>query len=99
MGNIIVYDEEDKYPARRVLYKKKNSIIVWRDNWAHRKMLEIFPEGTLGQVVSRKRNNNTLSRDAMSWKLLTIWAFIRYVPGLVINYLGRLKYYLTRLFR
>lgn len=96
IGDIIVSYEGEKYPARRVLYKKKNSLVVWRDNWAHREILEIYEKDVLGKIIARNRNNQVVASDDFSWKLLKIWAFLRLIPGRFIHYCPPVKNYIEK---
>lgn len=96
VGDIIVSLEGDKYPARRVLFKKKDSLIVWRDNWAHREILEVSQKDILGQLVARRRKQHTLSLGSFLWKSLTAWAFFRLIPGRLIHYCPPVKGYLEK---
>ena len=93
IGDIIISKKGDKFPACRVLYKRKDSLIVWRDNWAHREIPQVSRKDILGELIVRERKGSKLSKGSFGWMILTLWAFVRLVPGRIIRYSPILRRY------
>ena len=90
LGDIITCLHEDKYPTRRVVYIKQNSVVLWCDNWPDRRF-STKSDNVLARVVSRERNGEVLSNSDAEWLLLTNKALRTYKVSKIRRYFKRIR--------
>lgn len=95
IGDIITYLHDDKYPTRRVAYKRDDHLGLWCDNWPERRF-STKPDMVLTRVTSRTRNGNTLSHSDKDWLSLTSKAQRTYRSSQIKRVLQRLYRQLSR---
>ncbi len=90
LGDIITCLHEDKYPTRRVVYIKQNSVVLWCDNCPGRRF-STKSDNVLARVVSRERNGEVLSNSDAEWLLLTNKALRTYKVSQIRRYFKRIR--------
>lgn len=89
IGDIITSIYEDKYPTRRVVFKKKDRIKVWCESRPKR-VFNIKMNEVLGRVVSRKRNGEVLTNTDTEWVQLSKKALQKYRSRQINGYYKRI---------
>lgn len=74
-GDIITYQDRNKFPTYRVYKKKDKELILKADNWYA--FFEVSKENVLGKVAKRKRGAREISCDDLFWRMSTKHVFLK----------------------
>ncbi len=76
-SDIICYHYQDKFPARRVLKKQQDSLLLWCDNLPNRRFI-VPKENVLGRIEARQRGESWLYSTSLIWKFFTMRSYLKY---------------------
>ncbi len=77
VGDVITYRYLDRFPTRRVMRKRGQSLLLWCDNWPER-TFEANREDLLGRAVARRRGEGWLTSTDLAWRMARLRARCRW---------------------
>ncbi|MEM1399558.1 MAG: S24 family peptidase [Pseudomonadota bacterium] len=77
VGDVVTYRDDDRFPTRRVVSRRRGRLSLWCDNWPHLRF-HADAADVLGRVNARNRNGERLSVDSDEWRQQTEWALKEY---------------------
>jgi hypothetical protein len=89
VGDLVTYRFEDKFPTRRVVRKRADSLLLFCDNWPELRW-NVAREDVLGRATARERDGVRLGREDAEWSAAA-------ARGLAIFHWSRARHAVRRL--
>lgn len=77
IGDLITYRRAEKFPTRRVVWRSRDVLHLWCDNWPERRFYTVR-EDVLGRAVARKRAATWITHRDREWLAVRRAALVAY---------------------
>lgn len=84
VGDVVTYRLADKFPTRRVVGKRDQSLLLWCENWPARRF-RAAKHDVLGVVVAREREGSWLSCRAAAWRRAARRALLKFYAAALLK--------------
>jgi hypothetical protein len=77
LGDVVTYRYNDKFPTRRLMWRTRDRLEMWCENWPGR-YFETRREDILGLAVARKRDGKWITNKDAEWRAARRSALLKY---------------------